>query len=276
MYSPKCLHIAGKMMRLVLPPLLLLLLPPPGQMAPKDGGLRLDAAEWAKPLPNPFQPGQEQLRLLQTHLKGLEQAAGDPEHMDREQVLLYLLALHDYDQSGRLDGLELLDLLGVVLTPRDAAPPPSTSQVIDLVDTMLETRDFDGDGLLTPAELLALPGDTPEDQEDQDSLAPVLLGSEQVGEEVPEPAIPLEQRTGETGELGEAVRPSKEALELTGEAEQLGGAEGEAEGLGEATGGRGEDEGPGEGASEQGKLQAEFEENVPEEAHSVHIENEEM
>ncbi|XP_028927458.1 cell growth regulator with EF hand domain protein 1 [Ornithorhynchus anatinus] len=252
------------MLRLAWPPLLLLLFPSPGQTAPKDGGLRPDAAEWAKPLPDPFQPGQEQLRPLQTYLKGLEQAAGDPEHMGREQVLLYLLALHDYDQSGRLDGLELLDLLGAVLAPGEGALPPSTPQVIELVDTVLATRDSDGDGLLTPVELLALPGDTSEDQENRDSLAPALPSSEQVGKEVPEPADPLEQGTGETGELGEAVRAGREALELAGEAEQLG----------EATGGRGEDEGLGEGASEQGKLQGEFEGDVLEEVHSIHLENE--
>ena len=36
---------------------------------------------------------------------------GELEHISQEQVLLYLLALHDYDQSAQLNVLELLSML---------------------------------------------------------------------------------------------------------------------------------------------------------------------
>uniref|UniRef100_A0A8C3WLS6 EF-hand domain-containing protein n=1 Tax=Catagonus wagneri TaxID=51154 RepID=A0A8C3WLS6_9CETA len=103
-----------------------LLLLPLGQAAPKDGTTRLDREVQLPPLPNPFQPGQEQLRLLQSYLKGLEKMEEEPEHMSREQVLLYLFALHDYDQSGQLDGLELLSMLTAALAP-GAADSPTTN-----------------------------------------------------------------------------------------------------------------------------------------------------
>ncbi|XP_032028388.1 cell growth regulator with EF hand domain protein 1 isoform X3 [Hylobates moloch] len=43
-------------------------------------------------------------------------------------VLLYLFALHDYDQSGQLDGLELLSMLTAALAP-GAANSPTTNLV---------------------------------------------------------------------------------------------------------------------------------------------------
>ncbi|XP_064304516.1 cell growth regulator with EF hand domain protein 1 isoform X2 [Phalacrocorax carbo] len=77
--------------------------------------------------------------------------------MTREQALLYLFVLHDHDRSGRLDGLELLQLLGAVLAQRDGGrPDPDT--VAALVDQVLEQQDLSGDGLLDPSELLRSPG----------------------------------------------------------------------------------------------------------------------
>ncbi|XP_072794156.1 cell growth regulator with EF hand domain protein 1 isoform X2 [Vicugna pacos] len=119
--------VTGRMLPLTMKILVLLLLPLPlSQAAPKDGTMRLVPEEQHLPLPNPFQPGQEQLRLLQSYLKGLEKMEEEPEHMSREQVLLYLFALHDYDQSGQLDGLELLSMLTAALAP-GAADSPTTN-----------------------------------------------------------------------------------------------------------------------------------------------------
>ncbi|XP_009467082.1 PREDICTED: cell growth regulator with EF hand domain protein 1 [Nipponia nippon] len=99
-------------------------------------------------------------------------------------ALLYLFVLHDHDRSGRLDGLELLQLLGTVLAQRDGGRPdpdvvgptgtalaphgapgpgphpvPTLSpQVAALVDRALEQQDLSGDGLLDPPELLLSPG----------------------------------------------------------------------------------------------------------------------
>ncbi|XP_054149423.1 cell growth regulator with EF hand domain protein 1 [Melozone crissalis] len=75
--------------------------------------------------------------------------------MTREQALLYLFVLHDHDRSGRLDGLELLQLLGTVLARAGGQPDPDT--VAALVDTALARQDLNGDGLLDPSELLEPP-----------------------------------------------------------------------------------------------------------------------
>ena len=96
-------------------------------------------------------------------------------------ALLFLFAMHDHDRSGQLDGLELLQLLGAVLTQGGAGRPSSEAvragvraprgpcaelrshcvpiysrppQVAALVDRALEQRDRSGDGLLDPPELL--------------------------------------------------------------------------------------------------------------------------
>ncbi|XP_010725211.1 cell growth regulator with EF hand domain protein 1 [Meleagris gallopavo] len=68
-------------------------------------------------------------------------------------ALLFLFAMHDHDRSGQLDGLELLQLLGAVLT-QGGAGRPSSEAVAALVDRALEQRDRSGDGLLDPPELL--------------------------------------------------------------------------------------------------------------------------
>uniref|UniRef100_A0A803WGP8 Cell growth regulator with EF-hand domain 1 n=1 Tax=Ficedula albicollis TaxID=59894 RepID=A0A803WGP8_FICAL len=83
----------------------------------------------------------------------------------RHRALLYLFVLHDHDQSRRLDGLELLQLLGTVPWAE-----PSSS---------LARQDLNGDGLLDPSELL----DPPE----------VLLPGQDQG---PPAQPPLEQQAG--------------------------------------------------------------------------------
>ncbi|XP_074945725.1 cell growth regulator with EF hand domain protein 1 [Phalacrocorax aristotelis] len=122
----------------------LLLLVPAARAAPKVGGHRLET-----PLPT--------LPLLRSAVRSLGPPERDAEAMTREQALLYLFVLHDHDRSGRLDGLELLQLLGAVLAQRDGGrPDPDT--VAALVDQVLEQQDLSGDGLLDPSELLLSPG----------------------------------------------------------------------------------------------------------------------
>ncbi|XP_072490091.1 cell growth regulator with EF hand domain protein 1 isoform X2 [Notamacropus eugenii] len=201
---------------------------------------------------NPFQSGPEQLRLLQNYLKGLGQASGDLEQLSREQVLLYLFALHDFDQSGQLDGLELLVMLKEALFP-GAQASSSTAQVIKVVDKVLETQDLDRDGLVTPAELLTIPGDALGHKETQESSVPPSQDSELVNSPAMLAIKLLEQGTGEAmiqegatgpgGEDRETIDPGQEARSL-GEATGIGeknsmkatDPEQEAKSLGEATG----------------------------------------
>ncbi|XP_027706283.1 cell growth regulator with EF hand domain protein 1 isoform X2 [Vombatus ursinus] len=236
---------------------LLLWLIPMDQAAPKDGATRAEAEAGLDLPSNPFQPGQEQFHLLQNYLKGLGQASGDLEQLNREQVLLYLFALHDFDQSGQLDGLELLAMLKEALFP-GAHASSSTGQVIKVVDKVLETQDLDRDGLVTPAELLALPGDVLGHKEPHESSVPPPGDSELVGSPAMLAIKLLEQGTGEAmiqeeatgpgGEDGKAIDPGQEARSLaeatgTGEEDSMKATdpEQEARSLGEAIGPEEED-----------------------------------
>ncbi|XP_037002585.2 cell growth regulator with EF hand domain protein 1 [Artibeus jamaicensis] len=201
--------VPGKM----LPPtmrLLVLLLLPLSRAAPKDGTTRLDPEVQQQPLPNPFQPGQEQLRLLQSYLKGLKRMEEDPEHMTREQVLLYLFALHDYDQSGQLDGLELLSMLTAALAP-GAADSPTTNPVILMVDEVLETQDLNGDGLLTPAEIINFPGEALTRSEPQDVGRQSLLAKSPSRQEAQEVLGLREEAGGQVEARQESWEPVQEA-----------------------------------------------------------------
>lgn len=209
---------------------LLLLLLALSQAAPKDGTSRLvpEMQQQQQPLPNPFRPGQEQLWLLQSYLKGLERMEEEPEHMSREQVLLYLFALHDYDQSGQLDGLELMSMLTAALAPGAADSPP-TNPVVLVVDEVLETQDLNGDGLMTPAELINFPGEAPrppEHQEPQDLERQPPLAKSPSGQEDQEATGPREdegpeeagqEAGGEAEAWAEAGDAGKKAEELPGE-----------------------------------------------------------
>ncbi|KAM9195544.1 cell growth regulator with EF hand domain protein 1 [Mergus octosetaceus] len=140
------------------PLLPLLLLLPAACAAPRDGGQRSEAppATRPDPGPDPLSPEPPALQLLRSAVRSLGQSEQDAEDMTREQALLYLFALYDHDRSGRLDGLELLQLLGAVLA-QGGTGQPSPEAVAVLVDRALERQDRSGDGLLDPPELL-LPG----------------------------------------------------------------------------------------------------------------------
>ncbi|XP_004418299.1 PREDICTED: cell growth regulator with EF hand domain protein 1 [Ceratotherium simum simum] len=253
----------------------LLLLLPVGQAAPKDGAMRLDLDAQHQPLSNPFQPGQEQLLLLQSYLKGLERMEEEPEHMSREQVLLYLFALHDYDQSGQLDGLELLSMLTAALAP-GAANSPTTNPVILVVDKVLETQDLDGDGLMTPAELINFPGEAPRHAEPKEPLEPQDVGRQSLlakslsRQEGQEALGPREEAGGQEEARRESLEPLQEA---GGQAE----AEGEAPGPGGEVGAQAEARDTGEGA-EQLPGQILESENTPSEfeVHAIQLENDEI
>ncbi|XP_004710194.1 cell growth regulator with EF hand domain protein 1 [Echinops telfairi] len=249
----------------------LLLLPALGLAAPKDGATRLQREDGTlqlqQPLPNPFLPGQEQLGLLRSYLKGLERMEEEPEHMSREQVLLYLFALHDFDQSGQLDGLELLSMLAAALGP-GAWDSPSANPAILVVDKVLETQDLNGDGLVTPAELINFPGQTP-----KEPLAPAPQ------EPLP-PKIPLGQDMPEAPgltEAGEEAEGRREPLEAVQEARGTAEAEGDGPGP-EGDAGDLADAGDTAEAAEELPEEAAESQDAPREseAHTIQLENDEI
>ncbi|XP_075811697.1 cell growth regulator with EF hand domain protein 1 [Microtus pennsylvanicus] len=278
------------LMQALMLPLLLL---PLGHTAPKDGAARLDPEVQQQFTPNPFKPGPDQLQRLRNYLKGLEKMEEDPEQMDRERVLLYLFALHDYDQNGQLDGLELLSMLTAALAPEAAHFP--INPVILVVDQVLETQDLDGDGLMTPAELINFPGEAPKHAE---SLPPALQEPQPAGRPLhlansplqPEPQQSLETREETRGQV-EAKRESLEAVQEAGH--QTGAKvdslnhEGEtgrqAEAEGEVPSPREDAEGQGgskgnEGEAKEMPVETSDTINTPNavEAHSIQLENDEI
>ncbi|XP_009997790.1 PREDICTED: cell growth regulator with EF hand domain protein 1 [Chaetura pelagica] len=109
------------------------------------------------PDPDPLSPELLTLPLLRSVVQSLGPPDRDTEAMTREQALLYLFVLHDHDRSGRLDGLELLQLLGTLLAQRDGTQP-GPEEVAERVDRVLERQDLSRDGLLDPSELLLVSG----------------------------------------------------------------------------------------------------------------------
>ncbi|XP_075770626.1 cell growth regulator with EF hand domain protein 1 isoform X1 [Pelodiscus sinensis] len=237
--------------------LLSLLLAVPGRAAPKDGISRSeDPAAGLEPVPNLLHPKPEELRrqrraspvprakrchgyrlapsrltparcrLLQGYLRSVGQPAQDPAHMTREQVLLYLCALHDYDRSGQLDGLEFMQLL-TGLVAQQAQGQPSPDAVIVAVDGILATQDLNQDGLLNPSELL-LPAQAPAGdgvvqwapQEPEPPAAaletPSPQGAAAAGVEPPEAVEPVSEQPAATGPSQsppgpEAAQPTEDA-----------------------------------------------------------------
>uniref|UniRef100_A0A8C6W6P7 Cell growth regulator with EF hand domain protein 1 n=2 Tax=Nannospalax galili TaxID=1026970 RepID=A0A8C6W6P7_NANGA len=215
----------------------------------------------------------------------------EPEHMNREQVLLYLFALHDYDQSGQLDGLELLSMLTAALAPGAAHFP--INPVILVVDKVLETQDLDGDGLMTPAELINFPGEAPRHAQ---PLAPVLQESQPAGSQpllAKSPSQPETQQALRPGEARGQVEARRESLEPVQEVGHQTGAEGDTLSLGGESRGQVEAEdvpGPRENAGGQAEGRANEGEakempgdaletmDIPNEieAHSIQLENDEI
>jgi hypothetical protein len=249
-----------------------------------------------QPLSNPFQPGPEQLRLLQNYLKGLEKMKREeePEDMSREQVLLYLFAFHDYDQSGKLDGLELLSMLTAALAPGAANFP--INPVILVVDKVLETQDLDGDGLMTPAELINFPGEFPRHTESREPPAPApqepqatgrLAAKSPLRQEIHEALEPQEEAGGQEEARRESLEPMQEAGLQTGVQGDAPGPGGEAreqvEMEGDAPGpieGAGGQEEAGDHGGEAKELPRETLEskNSPNEfeVHSIQMDNDEI
>ncbi|XP_003984455.2 cell growth regulator with EF hand domain protein 1 [Felis catus] len=253
----------------------LVLLLPLGQAAPKDGTVRLDPDLQQQPLPNPFQPGQEQLRLLQNYLQGLEKMEEEPEHMSREQVLLYLFALHDYDQSGQLDGLELLSMLTAALAP-GAADFPIANPVILVVDKVLETQDLNGDGLMTPAELINFPGEAPSHTEPKEPLEPQDVGRQSLVAKSPS-RPETQEALGPRGEDGGQVEARRESLEPVQEAGGQAEAEREAPAPGAEAIGQAEARDTGKEAEELPGETLESKDTPNDfEVHAVQLENDEI
>ncbi|XP_056332611.1 cell growth regulator with EF hand domain protein 1 [Danio aesculapii] len=109
----------------------------------------------APDLANPFGSTEDNRRLLQSYIKSnLKDGQTSPELNTREQEVFFLFSLYDYDRSGQMDGLELMQLLTDFLTYHEMMPK-STDSVVTLVDYLLQTQDLNQDGLLAPSELLS-------------------------------------------------------------------------------------------------------------------------
>lgn len=156
-------------------------------------------------------------------------------------------------------------------------------QVILIVDKVLETQDLNGDGLMTPAELINFPGQPLElqdvgrqslftenspRQETQEALGPKEEAGGQV-EARRESLEPVQEAKGQAEAGGEAPVPEVEA-EGQAEAGEAPGPEGEAGGQAEARDTR-------EEAKELPEETLEFK-NTPNgfEVHAIQMENDEI
>ncbi|KAI2654471.1 Cell growth regulator with EF hand domain protein 1 [Labeo rohita] len=106
-------------------------------------------------LANPFGSSEDNRRLLQSYIKStLKEGQTSPELNTREQEIFFLFSLYDYDRSGQMDGLELMQLLTDFLTYH-VMMPKSADAVVSMVDHLLQTQDLNQDGLLALSELLS-------------------------------------------------------------------------------------------------------------------------
>ncbi|KAA0711283.1 Cell growth regulator with EF hand domain protein 1 [Triplophysa tibetana] len=148
--------------------LFLLILPSLSISAPQVQPISSDGVLTPE-LVNPFGPGEDNRRLLQSYIKSrLKEGQTSPELNTREQEF-FLFSLYDYDRSGQMDGLELMQLLTDFLSYH-AIMPKSTDSVVSLVDHILQTQDLNQDGLLAPSELLSYTLD--HEQEENNILPP--------------------------------------------------------------------------------------------------------
>lgn len=120
-------------------------------------------------LANPFASGADR-RLLQSYIQStLKKEQVGPEMNTWEQEVFFLFRLFDFDRTGLLDGLEMMQLL----TDYNSHHTPGThanEQVISVVDFLLQTQDLNQDGLLAPSELLSAP--LPQSQDASNDNAP--------------------------------------------------------------------------------------------------------
>ncbi|XP_073529784.1 cell growth regulator with EF hand domain protein 1 [Phyllobates terribilis] len=102
---------------------------------------------------NPFTPGEEQLSILHGYLQEKDPLGENDTNMSRETAILHLFVLHDYDKSGLLDGLELMQMLYGVLI-KGMQEKATEESIISVVDDVLEKQDVNLDGLLSAQELV--------------------------------------------------------------------------------------------------------------------------
>ncbi|XP_063775507.1 cell growth regulator with EF hand domain protein 1 [Pseudophryne corroboree] len=133
---------------------LLPLLVSPGIAAPRTDS-RSEQPD-SERIQNLFIPGPDHLSILQAYLKEKDPLEENASNMKRETTILHLFALHDFDKSGFLDGLELMRLLHGVQTIR-LQEEPAHDSVISLVDEVLEKQDLNKDGLLSAQEIVTPP-----------------------------------------------------------------------------------------------------------------------
>lgn len=139
-------------------------------------------------------------------------------------------------------------------------------QVILVVDKVLETQDLNGDGLMTPAELINFPGEAPGNAghaEPRQPLAPAPQEPHAAGRQPSLAKVPLKKETLEAldprEEAGGQEEARRESLEPIQEAGHQAGAEGDTPGSrGEARGQVEADrEAPGPGGEVRGQVEAE-------------------
>ncbi|XP_041421090.1 cell growth regulator with EF hand domain protein 1 isoform X2 [Xenopus laevis] len=111
--------------------------------------------------------------LLQGYLKEKDPLEANASNLKRETAILHLFLLHDYDKSGRLDGLELMRLLSGILSHASPGEPTHES-VIHMVDEVLERQDLNRDGLLSAPELVTPPIYASEEDVSQDNVSMVI------------------------------------------------------------------------------------------------------
>ncbi|XP_023619218.1 cell growth regulator with EF hand domain protein 1 [Myotis lucifugus] len=161
-----------------------------------------------------------------------------------------------------------MSMLTAALAP-GTADSPTTNPVVLVVDEVLETQDLNGDGLMTPAELVNFPGAAPRHSEHQEPPEPQDLGRQPPLAKSPS-GQEAQEALGPRGEEGQ-VEAGKEPLEPGQEAgEKAPGAGGEAGAQAEARdAGKEAEEQPGE-TVEPKNPPSEFE------VHAIQLENDEI
>lgn len=125
------------------------------------GSLKVDSAVARPPpeLANPFGSSEDNRKLLHSYIQAqVKEGQKSPELNTWEQDVFSLFSLHDYDRSGRLDGLEMMKLLSDFNTHNASATGMAVADSVEfMVDFLLQTQDPNQDGLLAPSELLSPP-----------------------------------------------------------------------------------------------------------------------